>query len=79
MIPDHVKTREEAYGWLVRHGYSVDMANAELESWTPAEAAPAPAPVAEPVAEEVVEEAEEEEEEVAEEPSPVLGIFKKKK
>ena len=77
MIPDHVKTREEAYGWLVRHGYSVDMANAELESWTPAEAAPAPAPVAEPVAEEVVEEAEEEE--VAEEPSPVLGIFKKKK
>ena len=33
MIPDHITTRDEAYGWMLRHGYSVDLANEELDVW----------------------------------------------
>ena len=33
MIPDHITTRDEAYEWMLRHGYSVDLANEELDAW----------------------------------------------
>ena len=33
MIPVDIKTREEAMEWLLRHGYSVDVANEELANW----------------------------------------------
>ena len=38
MIPDHITTREEAYNWMLRHGYSVDLANEELDAWEEGEA-----------------------------------------
>ena len=33
MIPVDITNREEAYEWLLRHGYSVDVANEELKNW----------------------------------------------
>jgi len=33
MIPVDITNREEAYAWLLRHGYSVDVAKEELENW----------------------------------------------
>ena len=33
VIPEHITTREEALSWLLRHGYSEDLAHAELEHW----------------------------------------------
>ena len=55
IIPDHITSREEAYGWLLRHGYSVDVANEELEHWD--------APESDEEPEEEAEEWEDEEEE----------------
>ena len=38
MIPEYITTREEAYNWMLRHGYSVDLANEELDAWESGEA-----------------------------------------
>ena len=38
MIPEYITTRDEAYNWLLRHGYSVDLANEELDAWEAGEA-----------------------------------------
>lgn len=38
MIPEYITTREEAYNWMLRHGYSVDLANEELDAWEAGEA-----------------------------------------
>ena len=35
VIPDWCTTIDEARAYLLRHGYSVDVANEELASWTP--------------------------------------------
>ena len=78
MIPEYIKTIDEAREYLYRHGYSVDVAAEELKNWEApavveepvsapepevAEPTPAPAPVAVSVPEPVEEEEEEEEEE----------------
>ena len=34
-LPDHIKNLEEARAYLLRHGYSVDIANEELSDWAP--------------------------------------------
>ena len=34
-IPEWCKTVDEAREYLLRHGYSVDVANEELANWTP--------------------------------------------
>lgn len=34
-IPDWCTTIDEARAYLLRHGYSVDVANEELATWTP--------------------------------------------
>jgi len=33
IIPNDITTREDAIGWLHRHGYSVEMAKAEADAW----------------------------------------------
>ena len=33
MIPVDITNREEAMEWLLRHGYSVDVAKEELTNW----------------------------------------------
>ncbi len=38
MIPENITTRDEAYNWMLRHGYSVDLANEELDAWEAGEA-----------------------------------------
>ena len=67
VLPETIKTAEEAKEWLLVHGYSVDVANEELKNWNPPEAddAPAeePAPAPEPEVEEEDEEWDEEEDE----------------
>lgn len=35
VIPDWCATIDEARAYLLRHGYSVDVANEELATWTP--------------------------------------------
>jgi len=57
VIPEHITDIEEARGWLLRHGYSAEMAAEELANWgsSPADE--------EDSAEEVVEEKWEDEEE----------------
>ena len=39
VIPEHITDIEEARGWLLRHGYSAEMAAEELANWgsSPAE------------------------------------------
>jgi hypothetical protein len=57
VIPEHITDIEEARGWLLRHGYSAEMAAEELANWgsSPADE--------EDSAEEVVEEEWEDEDE----------------
>lgn len=57
VIPEHITDIEEARGWLLRHGYSAEMAAEELANWgsSPADE--------EDSTEEVVEEEWEDEEE----------------
>ena len=62
VIPVDITTREEAMEWLLRHGYSVDVANEELKDWE-AESVP----VYDEDGEEYEEEAEELQEEDEEE------------
>ena len=38
MIPENITTRDEAYNWLLRHGYPVDLANEDLAAWEAGEA-----------------------------------------
>ena len=61
IIPEHIDNIEEARGWLLRHGYSAEMAAEELANWgsSPADE--------EDSAEEVVEEEWEDEDEEWEE------------
>ena len=33
VIPEHITDNEEAHNWLLRHGYSAEMAAEELASW----------------------------------------------
>ena len=67
VVPEHINNIEEARGWLLRHGYSAEMAAEELENWV------APEVVIEESAEEVVieepaeEEWEDDEEEIEDE------------
>ena len=68
VLPETIKTAEEAKEWLLVHGYSVDVANEELKNWSPAVAdapveEPAPEPDPEPEVEEEDEEWDEEEDE----------------
>ena len=70
VLPETIKTAEEAKEWLLVHGYSVDVANEELKNWSPAgtdapveEPAPEPEPDPEPEVEEEDEEWDEEEDE----------------
>ena len=68
VLPETIKTAEEAKEWLLVHGYSVDVANEELKNWSPAGAdapveEPAPEPDPEPEVEEEDEEWDEEEDE----------------
>jgi hypothetical protein len=63
VIPVDIMTREEAMEWLLRHGYSVDVANEELKDWQ-AETAP--------VYDEDGEEYEEEAEELQEAPDIIV-------
>jgi segregation and condensation protein B len=67
-LPDHIKNLEEARAYLLRHGYSVDVANEELSNWTPSGVEvvqPTPEPTPEPELE--IEEDDEEDEEWDEE------------
>ena len=34
IIPEDIKTEEEAMHWLMRHGYSEDLAKEEVANWT---------------------------------------------
>ena len=65
VLPEGIKTVEDAKHWLLVHGYSVDVANEELKNWNPPEAddAPAEEPAPEPDPEPEVEEEDEEEDE----------------
>jgi len=38
VIPEHITGREEALSWLLRHGYSEDLAHEELNNWEEPEA-----------------------------------------
>ena len=63
VLPETIKTAEQAKEWLLVHGYSVDVANEELKNWSPAGAdAPVEEPAPEPDPEPEVEEEEDEEE-----------------
>tara|TARA_B100000900_G_C20276311_1_gene592166 strand:- start:2 stop:277 length:276 start_codon:yes stop_codon:yes gene_type:complete len=57
IIPEDIKTEEEAMHWLMRHGYSEDLAKEEVAHWT------APPVSIEEIDEDVMDEIEEEEEE----------------
>ncbi len=59
ILPENIKSVEEAREWLLVHGYSVDVANEELKNWSPEGADETPDP--EPEVE--VEEDDEEEDE----------------
>jgi len=59
-IPEWCKTVDEAREYLLRHGYSVDVANEELANWTPDAAS------IDEIPEEVIAEVEIEEEEIFE-------------
>ena len=61
VIPEHIDNIEEARGWLLRHGYSAEMAAEELQNWV------APEVIIEEPAEEPAEEEWEEDEEWEEE------------
>ena len=68
VLPETIKTAEEAKEWLLVHGYSVDVANEELKNWSPVGTdapveEPAPEPDPEPEVEEEDEEWDEEEDE----------------
>jgi len=54
VIPEHIDNIEEARGWLLRHGYSAEMAAEELQNWV------APEVIIEEPAEEEWEDDEEE-------------------
>ena len=56
IIPEDIKTEEEAMHWLMRHGYSEDLAKEEVAHWT------APPVSIEEINEDVMDEIEEEEE-----------------
>ena len=56
IIPEDIKTEEEAMHWLMRHGYSEDLAKEEVAHWT------APPASIEDVDEHMMDEIEEEEE-----------------
>ena len=60
MIPDHITNREEAYEWMMRHGYSVDVANEELDAWETGQAPVSVEAVAAVVLEPMIEEDDEE-------------------
>lgn len=57
IIPEDIKTEEEAMHWLMRHGYSEDLAKEEVAHWT------APPVSIEEIDEDVMAEIEEDEEE----------------
>ena len=56
IIPEDIKTEEEAMHWLMRHGYSEDLAKEEVAHWT------APPVSIEEIDEDVMAEIEEDEE-----------------
>ena len=56
IIPEDIKTEEEAMHWLMRHGYSEDLAKEEVAHWT------APPVSIEEIDEDVMAEIDEEEE-----------------
>ena len=58
VIPEHITDIEEARGWLLRHGYSAEMAAEELASW-----GSSPADEEDSAEEEIAEEEWEDEEE----------------
>ena len=60
MIPDHITNRDEAYEWMMRHGYSVDVANEELDAWEAGQAPVSVEEVAAVVLEPMIEEDDEE-------------------
>ena len=55
IIPEDIKTEEEAMHWLMRHGYSEDLAKEEVAHWT------APPASIEEIDEEMMDDIEEEE------------------
>ena len=57
IIPEDIKTEEEAMHWLMRHGYSEDLAKEEVANWT------APPASIEEIDEDIMDEIEDEEEE----------------
>lgn len=61
IIPEDIKTEEEAMHWLMRHGYSEDLAKEEVAHWT------APPASIEEVDEHMMDEIEEEWDEEEEE------------
>lgn len=69
VIPEHITDIEEARGWLLRHGYSAEMAAEELANWgsSPAEEDSAEEEIAEEEWEDEEEEWDEEEDEEWEE------------
>ena len=62
VIPEHITDNEEAHNWLLRHGYSAEMAAEELANWVSS-----PADEEESAEEEIVVEEEWEDEEEDEE------------
>lgn len=56
IIPEDIKTEEEAMHWLMRHGYSEDLAKEEVAHWT------APPASIEEIDEDMMNEIDEEEE-----------------
>tara|TARA_Y100001937_G_scaffold114087_1_gene163438 strand:+ start:3237 stop:3500 length:264 start_codon:yes stop_codon:yes gene_type:complete len=56
IIPEDIKTEEEAMHWLMRHGYSEDLAKEEVAHWT------APPASIEEIDEDMMDEIDEEEE-----------------
>ena len=56
IIPEDIKTEEEAMHWLMRHGYSEDLAKEEVANWT------APPASIEEIDEDIMDDIEEEEE-----------------
>ena len=61
ILPENIKSVEEAREWLLVHGYSVDVANEELKNWNPEGVDETPEPDPEPEVE--VEEDDEDEDE----------------
>ena len=57
IIPEEIKTEEEAMHWLMIHGYSEDLAKVEVAHWT------APPASIEEIDEDMMDEIEDEEEE----------------